>query len=59
MATAGIKGAIGDKFRVVDDQTVSDWEEILFPLSSTSPYDLSDTTYYMTVGLFMYDTTML
>ena len=59
MATSGLKGAVGDKFKVVDDDTVSDWQELYFPIASTSPFDLSNTLYYINIGLFMYDTTML
>ena len=43
----------------MSDETVDNWNKVDFPVMSTSPYDLSSTNYYISVGLFNYDTTLL
>jgi len=47
------------KFAVVSDESIEMWAKIHFPVMSTETYDLSNTSYYISVGLFNYDTTNL
>ena len=49
----------GPKFNVVSDRVVDGWNELDFPIMSTSPYNLSGHRYSLTLGLFNYDTTDL
>ena len=48
-----------NRFKVVDDSTVDNWNKIDFATLTTQPYDLRNTNYYITLGLFDYDTSML
>ena len=47
------------RFAVVSDETLEAWRTIPMPTMQTEPYDLSAISYYMTLGLFNYDTSLL
>lgn len=47
------------RFQTVPNDTVDGWEKLIFPIMNDDPYDLSNTQYYISLGLFSYDTTYL
>ena len=48
-----------NNFKVVDDSTVAEWTQLLYPIMDSTTWDISDTYYYISVGLFTYDTTLM
>lgn len=50
-----------NSFKVIDNDTMAEWNQVLFPILSTDTYNLQSTNtyYFMSVGVFTYDTTML